>query len=100
MDITGWLTLRNLTNSGFRDAQVQVIAGKLNLLDADEGGTQHLWRHRGCGNRRSARRDARANGCEEMQEEFADEDDVDYVDHLQRLLSARHDGGVGAGPHA
>jgi len=36
MDLLGWITLHNLTNSAFRDAQVQVIAGRLNLLDAEE----------------------------------------------------------------
>ena len=36
MDLLGWITLHNLTNSTFRDAQVQVIAGRLNLLDAEE----------------------------------------------------------------
>lgn len=39
IDLQGWVTLRNLTNTSFRAAQVQVVAGKLNLLDADEGGT-------------------------------------------------------------
>ncbi|HET9474215.1 MAG TPA: hypothetical protein VFO82_09995 [Steroidobacteraceae bacterium] len=36
MDLLGWITLHNLTNATFRDAQVQVIAGRLNLLDAEE----------------------------------------------------------------
>jgi hypothetical protein len=36
MDLSGWITLRNLTDATFRDAQVQVVAGNLNLLDADE----------------------------------------------------------------
>jgi len=34
--LLGWLTLRNLTGTVFRDAQVQVVAGRLNLLDAQE----------------------------------------------------------------
>ena len=39
MDLQGWLTLRNLTGATFRNAEVQVVAGKLNLLDHEEGGT-------------------------------------------------------------
>ena len=39
MDLLGWLTLRNFTGATFRDAQVQVVAGKLNLLDKEDGGT-------------------------------------------------------------
>ena len=39
MNLQGWVTLRNLTNANLRDAQVQVVAGKLNLLDEDDGGT-------------------------------------------------------------
>jgi hypothetical protein len=42
MDLTGWLTLRNLTNSRFRDAQVQVVAGRLNLLYDEDGGTSTI----------------------------------------------------------
>jgi hypothetical protein len=36
MDLAGWITLRNLTGSSFRDAEVQLVAGKLHLLDAEE----------------------------------------------------------------
>jgi hypothetical protein len=36
MDLAGWLTLENLSGSSFRDAEVQVVAGRLNLLDAAE----------------------------------------------------------------
>ena len=39
MDLLGWVTLRNLTGATFRDAQVQVVAGRLNLLDSYEDGT-------------------------------------------------------------
>jgi hypothetical protein len=35
MDLDGWLTLENLSAASFRDARVQVVAGRLNLLDAD-----------------------------------------------------------------
>lgn len=36
MDLLGWITLQNSTGSGFRNASVQVVAGKLNLLSADD----------------------------------------------------------------
>jgi hypothetical protein len=36
MDLFGWITLHNLTGASFHDASVQVVAGHLNLLDADE----------------------------------------------------------------
>ncbi|HEX6637799.1 MAG TPA: hypothetical protein VF033_09105 [Steroidobacteraceae bacterium] len=42
MDLRGWLTIENLTAADFRDAQVQVVAGRLNLLDKEEGGTSML----------------------------------------------------------
>jgi hypothetical protein len=42
MDLNGWVTLRNLTNAGFRDAQVQVVAGKLHLLSEYERGTSRF----------------------------------------------------------
>src|SRR6201999_2593255 len=42
MDLLGWITLHNFTGSSFREANVQVVAGRLNLLDADDGGTSVL----------------------------------------------------------
>jgi hypothetical protein len=39
MDLNGWITLRNLTNATLRDAQVNVVAGRLHLLDQSENGT-------------------------------------------------------------
>jgi hypothetical protein len=39
LNLQGWVTLRNLTNANLRDAQVQLVAGKLNLLDEDSRGT-------------------------------------------------------------
>jgi len=39
MDLTGWITLQNYTQASFRGAQVQVVAGKLHLIDIDDGGT-------------------------------------------------------------
>ena len=40
MNLTGWVTLRNESNVSFKDAQVQLVAGKLNLIDEDEGGSR------------------------------------------------------------
>lgn len=42
MDLRGWLTIENFTAAGFRDAQVQVVAGRLNLLDQEKGGSSLL----------------------------------------------------------
>jgi len=39
MDLTGWITLHNHTRASFRDAQVQVVAGKLHLRSNETGGT-------------------------------------------------------------
>jgi hypothetical protein len=36
MELMGWITLQNLTDASFRNAQVQVVAGRLNLLDHEE----------------------------------------------------------------
>jgi hypothetical protein len=36
MDLLGWITLDNFTGSTFRDASVQVVAGRLNLLDTED----------------------------------------------------------------
>ncbi len=36
MDLLGWITLHNLTQADFRGAAVQVVAGRLNLLDFEE----------------------------------------------------------------
>jgi hypothetical protein len=39
MDLSGWITLENMTGASFSQAQVQVVAGKLNLLGEEDGGT-------------------------------------------------------------
>jgi hypothetical protein len=39
MELDGWITLENLTGASFHDAQIQLVAGRLNLLDEEEGGT-------------------------------------------------------------
>lgn len=76
MNLAGWLTLENLTGSTFRDAEVQVVAGKLHLIDSEE--------HRGSGpfgttggfdadeSLERVREDALANLRAENEEEPAD----------------------------
>lgn len=39
MELLGWLTLENLTAASFHDAQVQVVAGRLNLLGTERRGS-------------------------------------------------------------
>jgi hypothetical protein len=39
VDLSGWITLENMTGASFPQAEVQVVAGKLNLLDESDGGT-------------------------------------------------------------
>jgi hypothetical protein len=40
MNMRGWITLHNLTATGFENAEIQVVAGRLNLVDAmDDRGT-------------------------------------------------------------
>jgi len=43
MDLGGWISLHNFTRSSFAGAQVQLVAGRLNLIDADEGGSAELY---------------------------------------------------------
>jgi hypothetical protein len=40
MHLTGWVTLTNETNATFEQAQVQMVAGNLNLVDVSDGGSQ------------------------------------------------------------
>jgi hypothetical protein len=40
MRLDGWATLVNRTSTAFAQTQVQVVAGRLNLLNADEGGSR------------------------------------------------------------
>jgi hypothetical protein len=42
MDLRGWVTLRNFTNANLRGANVQVVAGRLHLLDAGERGSSSV----------------------------------------------------------
>ena len=39
MRLAGWATLTNATGSVFDEAEVQLVAGRLNILDAEEGGS-------------------------------------------------------------
>ncbi|HEX7235916.1 MAG TPA: hypothetical protein VF405_03070 [Gammaproteobacteria bacterium] len=39
MTLAGWATLTNSTGSAFEQAEVQLVAGKLNILDAEDGGS-------------------------------------------------------------
>ncbi len=40
LDLLGWVTLINGTDTSFREAQVQVVAGRLGILDEEEGGSR------------------------------------------------------------
>jgi hypothetical protein len=42
VDLKGWVTLRNLTQTSIQDAQVQVVAGRPNLLNVEDGGSSLL----------------------------------------------------------
>jgi len=79
MDLHGWLTLQNLTGSTFRDAQVQVVAGRLNLLDADEYNGTSLVGDTAQYSTDDSLDEARTYALEDMQDELEDEpDDVEY----------------------
>ena len=39
MRLTGWATLTNSTGTVFEQAEVQLVAGRLNILEAEEGGS-------------------------------------------------------------
>jgi hypothetical protein len=80
MDLLGWITLHNFTGTDFRDASVQVVAGKLNLLSAeDDRGTSLLGASSDYGPDEFAEED-RDSLMEEMREELDEEpDDVEYL---------------------
>jgi hypothetical protein len=92
MDLQGWLTLRNLTNTSFAGAQVQVVAGRLNLLDVEDRGTSVIG---AIGSYQSEQglNDVRAEALEEIREEQAEAEE-DY-DGYPQLLS----GCYPMGPH-
>jgi hypothetical protein len=69
MDLRGWVTLRNFTNTNFRDANVQVVAGRLHLLDAGDRGSSNIGDtddYEGPGDLRNAREQK----LEEMKQEL------------------------------
>jgi hypothetical protein len=79
MDLLGWITLDNFTGSAFRDATVQVVAGKLNLLDAeDDRGTGVLGASEDYGTDEHVdeERDEYLEELRELQDE--EPDDVEY----------------------
>jgi hypothetical protein len=77
MDLAGWITLRNLTGATFRDAQVQLVAGRLNLLDVEDGGTSTLGPTADYFD--DSMEEARAQRLEEMMEEYQEEaEDIEY----------------------
>jgi hypothetical protein len=80
MDLRGWLTLRNFTGARFDDAQVQVVAGRLNLLDAGERGSSTLGDSTNF-NDEDHLAEARRERLEELQEELDDRSpqDVGYL---------------------
>ena len=73
MDLKGWVTLRNFTNASLREAEVQLVAGKLHLLPEEERGTSRLGSsddYEGA----MALRDARDTVLNDLQDE---QDDID-----------------------
>lgn len=75
MNLRGWVTLRNFTNTNFRSANVQVVAGRLHLLDAGDRGSSTI------GNTDDYRspsdlRNGREYRLEEMQQEFNQDADL------------------------
>ena len=48
LDLAGWISLHNFTDSSFANARLQLVAGRLNLLDVEENGSSplgHWWEH-------------------------------------------------------
>jgi hypothetical protein len=75
MDLRGWLTLRNFTGSRFTDAQVQVVAGRLNLLDAEQRGSSTIGDTADFSNEEH-QENARKDRLEELQDEIDEEPDA------------------------
>jgi hypothetical protein len=76
MNLRGWVTLRNFTDTNFRAASVQVVAGKLHLLDTDERGSSTLGDTDDYESP-SDLRSGREGRLQEMQEEFEESQDED-----------------------
>jgi hypothetical protein len=73
MDLTGWVTLQNYTQASFRGAQVQVVAGKLHLVDKDDGGTS-LTGNSDSYSDESQLTEAREDALQELQQQLAPKD--------------------------
>ncbi len=72
VNLKGWLTLTNVTNATFRDAQVQVVAGNLNLVGEEAGGTSLFGGTEGIG--QTSRTFWREDGLNTLQEELTNSD--------------------------
>jgi hypothetical protein len=79
MDLLGWITLQNSTASSFQDASVQVVAGNLNLLSAeDDRGSSPLGASADYGTEQYVE-EYRDEAMEEMRQDFEGESDpVEY----------------------
>lgn len=78
MDLTGWVTLRNLTHATLRQAQVQVVAGNLNLIDVKRGGSSTFGDTADFGDARELQ-DTRELGLWGMEEDAADTSDLEFL---------------------
>lgn len=83
MDLTGWITLHNYTQAGFRGAQVQVVAGKLHLVSMDQGGSSPTGDSDNFRDERDLN-EAREEAREELRQELEPED------HGLQLFSGCH----------
>ncbi len=96
MDLAGWITLQNLTHANFRDAEVQLVAGRLNLLDAEEDRGTSLFGSTSAYSLDEALAEGRAERLEELREELEDEiengPDVDFYFGCYPLGPQRPDG--------
>jgi hypothetical protein len=73
MDLAGWITLRNLTGSSFREAEVQLVAGRLNLLDSEDDRGTSLYGSTSAYVDAEELQERRIERLEELQEELEDE---------------------------
>jgi hypothetical protein len=75
MDLTGWVTLRNLTRASLRNAVVLVVAGRLNLIHDADGGTSSIGNTSDYGSEQElqAARDGRESEMLEEQDSVAED---------------------------
>jgi len=78
LDLTGWVTLRNLTQASLHQAQVQLVAGNLNLLDVVDGGSSTFGATEDFEDARELQ-DAREQGLAEMDEAVANTSDLEFL---------------------